>query len=75
MSARLPKPPAATVLLVAVGAFVQPADAAVLPENAPEVSAMRASVDHALHWIATGIEVAGVAIIVIGALLASLLFA
>ena len=35
---------------------------------------MRTSLDHALHWIATGIEVAGVAIIVVGALLASLLF-
>jgi uncharacterized membrane protein len=52
-----------------------PVLAAVLPENAPgEISAMRASVDHALHWIATAIEVAGVGIIVVAALLASVLF-
>ena len=52
-----------------------PVAAAVLPENAPgEISAMRAGVDHALHWIATGIEVAGVGIIVVAALLASVLF-
>ena len=48
---------------------------AVLPENTPrEASGMRASLDHALHWIATGIEVAGVGIIVAGALFASMLF-
>jgi uncharacterized membrane protein len=52
-----------------------PASAAVLPEGASaEVSGMRASVDHALHWIATIIEVAGVGIIVIAAVLASTLF-
>ena len=52
-----------------------PAGAAVPPENAGgESSAIRASVDQALHWIATGIEVTGVAIIVIGALFASALF-
>jgi uncharacterized membrane protein len=52
-----------------------PVGAAVLPENAPaEITGMRASVDHALHWIATAIEVVGVAIIVVGALLASVLF-
>ena len=52
-----------------------PLGAAVLPENAPgEIAALREGVDHALHWIATGIEVAGVAIIVVGALIASALF-
>ena len=53
----------------------RPSQAAVLPENAPQgVAEMRESVDHALHWIATGIEVAGVGIIVLAALLASVLF-
>ena len=66
---------AARALALCLCVFAQPADAAVLPENASaEVSALRASVNHALEFIATGIEVTGVGIIVIGALLASVLF-
>ena len=63
--------------LLAAGAFAYagPAGAAVLPENAPGgISAMRERVDHALHWIATAIEVTGVGIIVVGALLATALY-
>ncbi len=49
--------------------------AAVLPERASaEIPGMRASVDDALHWVATIIEVAGVGIIVIAAVLASVMF-
>jgi uncharacterized membrane protein len=63
---------AAGVLAVA---YAHPALAAVLPENgAAEVSAMRASVNHGLEWISTDIEVTGVGIIVVGALIASMLF-
>ena len=61
----------AVALLCALAAG---AKAAVLPENASEASGIRASVDHALHWIATGIEVIGVAIIVVGASFASVQF-
>lgn len=58
-----------------LGTSIQPVRAAVLPENAPgAISTLRATVDHALHWIATMIEVAGVGIIVTGALIASVLF-
>lgn len=71
---RIPAAPAAVALAV-LCALTEATSAAVLPENAPgEGSGMRASVDHALHWIATGIEVTGVAIIVVGALFASAQF-
>ncbi len=35
---------------------------------------MREAIDGALHWIATGIEVSGVAIIVVGAAIATVTF-
>jgi uncharacterized membrane protein len=38
------------------------------------VSPMRETIDHVLEWTATGIEVTGVAIIVIGAVAATLVF-
>ena len=38
------------------------------------VSAVRESIDHVLEWTATGIEVTGVAIIVIGAAVATVVF-
>ena len=57
------------------GASPGPVRAAVLPESASaEISGMRASVDDALHWVATIIEVAGVGIIVMAAVLASVMF-
>jgi uncharacterized membrane protein len=63
---------AARAVALCLCVFAQPAGAAVLPDNASaEVSALRASVNHALEFIATGIEVTGV---VVGALLASVLF-
>jgi uncharacterized membrane protein len=63
---------AALALVCALG---HPAYAAVLPDNASgEIAAMRGAVEHALHWVATVIEVSGVALIVAGALIASLLF-
>jgi uncharacterized membrane protein len=66
---------AALLVLGPFCALVQPLQAAVLPENASgDIAAMRALVDHALHGIATAIEVAGVAIIVVGAAFASVLF-
>jgi uncharacterized membrane protein len=62
------------VAFLCLGALAGAAHAAVLPENAPgEFAAARAGVNHALHWIATGIEITGVGVIVVGALLASLL--
>jgi uncharacterized membrane protein len=39
-----------------------------------ETLAMRETIDHVLEWIATGIEVTGVAIIVVGAVAATLVF-
>lgn len=41
---------------------------------AGETLAMRETIDHVLEWIATGIEVTGVAIIVVGAVAATLVF-
>ena len=64
----------AAAALAVLWALVGGAEAAALPENAPEAAGMRASIDHALHWIATGIEVVGVAIIVVGAVFASVQF-
>jgi uncharacterized membrane protein len=74
--ARLSRVPASAIVALCLScAWPWAARAAVLPDNAPaEITGMRASVDHALHWIATVIEVAGVGIIVVGALLASVLF-
>lgn len=40
----------------------------------PEPGPVRDAIDLALHWISTGIEVSGVAIIVAGALIATLAF-
>ena len=66
MSARLLS---AAVLLVS-----GPALAAVPEGAAGEISAVRAAVDEALHWIAMAVEVTGVGIIVAGAVIASALF-
>ena len=66
---------AAAVAVAAVCLFVEAALAALPSETAAgERSALRAGVDQALHGIATVIEVTGVAIIVIAALIASVLF-
>jgi uncharacterized membrane protein len=69
--------PSLIAALVAFGslAWADQAGAAFLSQDPPgEASAMRTSVDHALHWIATVIEVAGVGVIVVGGLVASALF-
>ena len=41
---------------------------------AAELGPTRAAIDAAMHWIATGIEVAGVGIILVGAIVATALF-
>jgi uncharacterized membrane protein len=65
-----------TTVLAASGAV-----AAELPEGGIAAAAdhkalgpAREAIDWALHWISTGIEVSGVAIIVVGAAVATLLF-
>ena len=40
----------------------------------PEPGPVREAIDTALHWIATGIEVSGVAIIVVGAVIATITY-
>ena len=40
----------------------------------PEPGPVRDAIDTALHWIATGIEVSGVAIIVVGAVIATITY-
>jgi uncharacterized membrane protein len=66
-------PPAAAAFASFAGAAPVRATAAA-EEPAPGMSAARAGLDPILHWIATVIEVAGVGIIVIAAVLASVLF-
>ena len=62
----------AVILSIVIGTS---AHAAAAPaDESGAVSGLRAAVLPIMHGIATGIEVAGVAIIVVGALLASLLF-
>jgi uncharacterized membrane protein len=61
------------VAVVASFAFPLQVGAAVLPENAAG-EGRGSGLDHALHWIATAIEIAGVGIIVMAVLLASVLF-
>ncbi len=72
-----PRKRLATTVL-ALGSFWavnQPARAAMPSEAAPgEGSGVASGIDQALHWIATGIEVAGVGIIVSAVLIASVLF-
>ena len=63
-----------TAALAWVSVTSEPA-AAALPENASgQGSAFSERVDQALHWTATGIEIIGVAVIVVGALIASMMF-
>ena len=59
-------------LLPAVAAAAEPAEAA--GGFRPEPGPVRDAIDGALHWIATGIEVSGVAIIVVGAAIATVMF-
>ncbi len=71
---------AATLLSAVLG--VTGAVAAELPDGTAaagaagrkELGPTREAIDAALHWISTGIEVSGVAIIVVGATVATLLF-
>jgi uncharacterized membrane protein len=62
-------------LTVVLASCAAPALALDLQARAQgEVRAGRAAVDSALEWIATGIEIAGVGIIVVGALAATAVF-
>ena len=56
-------------LLPAVASAAEPVEAT--GGFRPEPGPVREAIDGALHWIATGIEVAGVAIIVVGAVIAT----
>jgi len=58
-----------TVAAAAAAAAAEPAEAA--GGFRPGPGPLRDAIDTALHWTATGIEVAGVAIIVVGALIAT----
>ena len=58
--------------VAAAAAEVEPAEAA--GGFRPGPGPLRDAIDTALHWTATGIEVAGVAIIVVGALIATVAF-
>ena len=60
----------------ALGFAASAAELAEVPEGAagPRSEPARAAIDAAMHWIATGIEVVGVAIIVVGAAAATLAF-
>ncbi len=60
------------LLTVAAAAAAEPAEAA--GGFRPGPGPLRDAIDTALHWTATGIEVAGVAIIVVGALIATVAF-
>jgi uncharacterized membrane protein len=61
--------------LAASGAIVAAVALSVgLRAEAAEAVPGRVAIDAALHWIATGIEVTGVAIIVVGAAAATMLF-
>ena len=68
--------PFAWLLVGAVPAgVIGPAAAITVPADAPpSLAGTRQVIDAGMHWIATGIEVAGVAIIVVGALAATLVF-
>ena len=61
-----------TVAAAAAAAAAEPAEAA--GGFRPGPGPLRDAIDTALHWTATGIEVAGVAIIVAGALVATAAF-
>ena len=62
--------PAVLILLVASEARAAEAQ----PGERPQLGPVRDAIDAALHWIATGIEVVGVSIIVIGAATATAMF-
>ena len=65
-----------TFTSASVGFAASAAELDDVPEGAvgPRSEPARAAIDAAMHWIATGIEVVGVAVIVIGALDATLAF-